>query len=56
VTYIPPIEGGTLSDYIFRTGATVHRFREHHPGVNQEAQDAIVGQGSADWEDPHGNN
>lgn len=55
MTNLTPMEGVTLADHVLRAGTTVHMLRPKHPGVNQAAMDDIIGKGSADWEEPHGN-
>lgn len=51
---LPPFSG-VLYEYTIRGGHFVHRLRPTTPAVNQAAQDAVEGVGSADYEAPHGN-
>lgn len=52
---ILPIVDGILNDFVRRGQFTSHRMRDSYPGINQETQDDIIGKGSADHEEPHGN-
>lgn len=52
---INPIVNGILQDFMIRGNSTSHRMRPSYPGINQQTQDDVVGKGSADHEEPHGN-
>ena len=52
---ISPIVDGILRDFVLRGGFTSHRMRDSYPGINQETQDDVIGKGSANYEEPHGN-